>query len=72
MADEDRLSFLVMYRDKFATDCQRVFRGFQVRLWPAWTPTASRISRPLNPLRPRFLRLPGAPLTRLEVLSLAL
>jgi len=30
MAEEDRLSFLVQYRDKFATDCQRVFRGFQV------------------------------------------
>ena len=31
MAEEDRLSFLVQYRDKFATDCQRVFRGFQVK-----------------------------------------
>ena len=31
MAEEDRLSFLVQYRDKFATDCQRVFRGFQVQ-----------------------------------------
>ena len=48
MAEEDRLSFLVQYRDKFATDCQRVFRGFQVQ------PSASPRSTTMAAIRLRF------------------